>query len=196
MWYRLVFDVHAGNSGRTVLHFGAVDWQATVYLNGHALGSHSGGYDGFSFDITDRLVPGGNELILLVYDPTDTGAQPEGKQKLGAISNPGWPPLNYANGTHSKWFALWGIVYTPSSGIWQSVFLESVPATHIEAVTINQASQTAVELTVTTNTAAAAAVSVVVLDGGAVAVASGTGVVGTAIVIKVPSAKLWSPDST
>ena len=106
LWYRRMFSVPQGWAGRRVLlHFGAVDWEATAWVNGKELGTHQGGYDGFSFDVTDALKPGGeNELIVRVFDPTDKGTQPRGKQ----VTNPG------------------GIFYTPTTGIWQTVWLEPV----------------------------------------------------------------------
>mmetsp|Transcript_30293 Transcript_30293/g.86462 ORF Transcript_30293/g.86462 Transcript_30293/m.86462 type:complete len:125 (-) Transcript_30293:273-647(-) len=123
MWYRLTFDMSASSTGRMLLHFGAVDWQATVYFNGEKLGKHSGGYDGFSFDVTHLVRKTGNELILFVYDPSEHGMQPHGKQRASAISKPG------------------AAVYTPSSGIWQTVWLEEVPEHYIETLKIGQASQ-------------------------------------------------------
>ena len=101
-------------------------WQ--VFLNGAFLGNHSGGYDGFSFEVALR--PTGNELLVYVFDPSDSGAQPNGKQRISAIDSPG------------------GDTYTPSSGIWQTVWLEAVPATYISALKIDQASTTAVTVTV------------------------------------------------
>ena len=112
MWYKLNFQtVLAG--GRLLLHFGAIDWQATVYLNRATLGTHTGGFDGFSFDVTDFLAVDGalNELLVFVYDPSDHGPQPNGKQRISAIDHPG------------------GDTYTPNSGIWQTVWLEEVPPT-------------------------------------------------------------------
>ena len=110
IWYRRSFEVPRSWSGRRVLlHFGAVDFEATVLVNGREVGQHRGGYDGFSFDITDTLSPlGANELELSVWDPTDAGTQPRGKQ----IRNP-----------HGIW-------YTPTSGIWQTVWIEPVSAAH------------------------------------------------------------------
>ena len=106
LWYRRTFSVPQGWTGRRVLlHFGAVDWEATAWVNGKELGTHKGGYDGFRFDVTDALKAGGeNELIVRVFDPTDAGTQPRGKQ----VTNPG------------------GIFYTPTTGIWQTVWLEPV----------------------------------------------------------------------
>ncbi|MCY2991214.1 MAG: hypothetical protein NTY19_25580 [Planctomycetota bacterium] len=81
LWYRRMLPVPADWSGqRILLHFGAVDWETTVLVNGKPLGVHRGGYDGFSFDITDALTPGGpQELLVSVWDPTE-GGQPHGKQ--------------------------------------------------------------------------------------------------------------------
>ena len=94
-----------------LLHFGAVDLEATVWVNGKEIGQHRGGYDGFSFDITDALYPfDPNEMVVAVWDPTDAGTQPRGKQ----VRKPG------------------GIWYTPTSGIWQTVWLEPVSAAHID----------------------------------------------------------------
>ena len=114
LWYRRNFDTPKLADGeRIVLHFGAVDWQATVYVNGRALGVHEGGHDPFSFDITGALKPGeSQELIVAVWDPTDAGAQPRGKQSLQPQ-------------------AIW---YMPVTGIWQTVWLETVPAAHIHGL--------------------------------------------------------------
>ena len=106
MTYRRSFEIPKGWSGRHVLlHFGAVDWEAKVSVNGKELGVHRGGYDDFSFDITDALKTSGQqEIVVEVFDPTDTASQPRGKQVL----HPG------------------GIMYTPTSGIWQTVWIEPV----------------------------------------------------------------------
>jgi len=116
LWYRRTFAVPAGWSGkRVLLHFGAVDWQAAVWLNGKELGRHQGGYDAFSLDLTDALRPEGEqELIVGVADPTDKGSQPRGKQ----VIKPG------------------GIMYTPTTGIWQTVWLEPVGDEYIESLQI------------------------------------------------------------
>jgi hypothetical protein len=82
MWYRRSFDLPAAWAGRNLLlNFGAVDWQATVYLNGAKVGEHTGGYDAFSLDVTQQAHPGANELIVGVFDPSDAGTQPVGKQR-------------------------------------------------------------------------------------------------------------------
>jgi len=114
LWYRRTFSVPAAWAGRrTMLNFGAADWEATVWVNGKEQGTHKGGYDAFHFDITDALkADGENELIVRVLDPTDAGTQPRGKQ----VNKPG------------------GIFYTPTTGIWQTVWIEPVAETHVTAV--------------------------------------------------------------
>jgi hypothetical protein len=116
LWYRRTFKVPESWKGkRTLLHLGAVDWQTTVLVNGEVVGKHVGGYDAFSMDITDALKKDGEqELIVGVSDPTDGGTQPRGKQ----VRKPQ------------------GIYYTPTSGIWQTVWLEPVPKTYIESLKI------------------------------------------------------------
>jgi hypothetical protein len=190
IWYHRTFEVPKSWKGRRVLlHFGAVDWETTVWVNGKELGSHRGGYDAFSFDITDALKPQGDqELIVAVWDPTDAGTQPRGKQ----IRNP-----------HGIW-------YTPSSGIWQTVWLEPVNPAHIERLRIIpdvDASAVNIEIhavtAVVSSPSAATETDITVLDGRR-RVARGTAavtltvkqpsVVGSAR-ISLPAPKLWSPDS-
>lgn len=90
MWYRRTFSLPAewhingegSNSQRLQLHFGAVDYQATVYVNGKQVGTHKGGYDAFTIDVSDALVAGkSQEVVVGVSDPTDDGWQPIGKQR-------------------------------------------------------------------------------------------------------------------
>ncbi|WNG38745.1 beta-galactosidase [Archangium violaceum] len=174
MWYRRTFTVPSTWSGQRVqLHFGAVDWEATVYVNGQQVGTHQGGFDGFSFDITDRLRSGTNELIVGVYDPTDAGGQPVGKQRLA----PG------------------GIWYTAASGIWQTVWLEPTPSTRIVRLdmTPDVAGQ-ALKLTVRGEGINGQTVEAVAFDGS-VQVGSITGSVGAELRLPVPNPKLWSPES-
>jgi hypothetical protein len=173
MWYRRAFTVPAAWQGRQVqLHFGAVDWEATVYVNGQQVGQHRGGYDAFSFDITAQLREGENELIVGVYDPTDAGGQPLGKQRLEPE----------------------GIFYTAVSGIWQTVWLEPTPAAHITRVDITpDLAAEAVRLTVHAAGEPGQAVEAVVLDGGA-EVARASGVAGSELSVLLPGPRLWSPD--
>ncbi|RYG17285.1 MAG: beta-galactosidase [Chitinophagaceae bacterium] len=109
LWYHTTIDI--GKLKNTILlHFGAVDWRTDVYVNGKLAGSHEGGFDPFSFDITSLLKKGTKqEITLRVWDPSDKGYQPRGKQ----VVKPS------------------GIWYTPVTGIWQTVWLESVAQTHI-----------------------------------------------------------------
>jgi beta-galactosidase/beta-glucuronidase len=115
--YRRYFEIPSAWSGkRILLHFGAVDWQASVYLNRQQLGTHTGGYLPFSFDITPFLASGSqqNELQVVVWDPTDSYWQQRGKQSLKPRS-------------------IW---YSAVSGIWQTVWLEPVPQTFISTLKI------------------------------------------------------------
>lgn len=116
LWYRRTFETPGlDDGGQLLLHFGGVDWETRVWVNGSEVGIHRGGFDAFYFDITDALkADGPNELLVKVTDPTDTGVQPFGKQTLDPR----------------------GIWYTAVTGIWQTVWLEPVPADHIESVKI------------------------------------------------------------
>ena len=107
LWYERTFSVPKDWKGKQILlHFGAVDWETTVYVNGIEAGTHRGGYDPFSFDITPYLKKSGTQTLRVkVLDATDDSFQPRGKQC-------------HING---------GIWYTPVSGIWQTVWMEPVP---------------------------------------------------------------------
>ncbi|MDR1341684.1 MAG: hypothetical protein LBK18_00335 [Prevotellaceae bacterium] len=115
VWYRRSFTVPtdwAGAGQRVLLHFGAVDYACEVFVNGASVGRHQGGYDPFSFDITSKLSgSGAQDLALRVSDVTDAKGYPRGKQTL----YPG------------------GIMYTSTTGIWQTVWLEATPASYISA---------------------------------------------------------------
>lgn len=111
LWYQRNITVPSKRKGkRILLHFGAVDWRSDIYVNGKKIGRHEGGYDPFTFDITDALKKGTKQLLTVrVWDPTDDGPQPHGKQVV-----------------HPE-----GIWYTSVTGIWQTVWLETVPETYI-----------------------------------------------------------------
>ena len=110
LWYKKTVTLPDPKNKNILLHFGAVDWQCTVFVNGKEVGSHQGGYDPFSIDITQALKKGAKqEISVRVWDPSDDGPQPRGKQ----IKNP-----------HGIW-------YTPVTGIWQTVWVEAVPKTYI-----------------------------------------------------------------
>ncbi len=172
LWYRCTFAQPTIENGqRLLLHFGAVDWQCTLWINGTKVGDHTGGYDPFSFDITTNVKAGDNELVLSVYDPTDTGYQPRGKQVL----KPG------------------GIMYTAVTGIWQTVWLEVVPANYIESLKIVPNVDRGV-VTVTVNASNSDKVELTAMADGLV-VATKQGPVGKALDLPIPEARLWSSDS-
>jgi hypothetical protein len=114
LWYHRLIDFSPKlKDQRVLLHFGAVDWQCEVFVNGKPAGSHQGGYDPFTFDITDLLVKKKQqEITVKVWDPSSDGPQPRGKQ----IKNPN------------------GIWYTPVTGIWQTVWLETVPTSYVSNI--------------------------------------------------------------
>lgn len=176
LWYRRTFTLPKAWAGKHVeLHFGAVDWEATVTVNGKTLGTHRGGYDPFSYDITDALKPTGpQEIVVGVFDPTDKGQQPHGKQ----VNNPG------------------GIMYTSTTGIWQTVWLEPVPATRIQSLKmVPDIDAKCLRLTVgTAGPAEDVTVTAVALDGGR-KVGQAEGKPGAEIEVPVPNAKLWEPDA-
>ncbi|MBT1688507.1 glycoside hydrolase family 2 protein [Dawidia soli] len=173
LWYNTTFDVPADWKGKNVLlHFDAVDWQTTVWLNGKKVGLHKGGSDPFTFDITPFLKKGTQELVLSVWDPTDTGTQSRGKQVLEPK----------------------GIWYTPVTGIWQTVWLEPVAKTHIASIIpvpdVDKG-------TVTINSVLRGATGkenlvVKVLKDNKV-VAERTGSAGKPLEVSVPGADLWTP---
>lgn len=175
--YRTVFDAPFAATGNTItnIHFGAVDWNTTVYLNGAVAGTHVGGYDGFSFDITTALQATGNELFVYVFDPSDAGAQPNGKQRISAITNPG------------------GDTYTPSSGIWQTVWLESVPSYYITSLVILADSAT-LTLTANANSGSGGIVTATVYNNGAV-VQTLSGASGSVLSSVIPNPRLWQPSN-
>ena len=107
MWYRLTFKNLELQGQRALLKFGAVDWQTEVFVNTISVVNNTGGYNSFGADITD-VIDDENEILIHVFDPSDDGVQPNGKQRISAIDNPG------------------GDTYSPNSGIWQTVWLEYV----------------------------------------------------------------------
>ncbi|KAI1802143.1 glycoside hydrolase family 2 protein [Daldinia bambusicola] len=179
-WYSTEFNVphgfaHKGN--RVLLNFEAVDHEATVYVNGQTIGTHRGGYWHFNFDITKYLNPNGkNTLHVFVFDPTDQEGymNPVGKQTR----------------TPSH---IW---YTPCTGIWQTVWLESVPETYINQLDIIADMSGQVNVTVGTNAASSDKVTISVIDPkGKNIVATAHGVANKPFDFVVDSPDLWSPDS-
>ena len=175
LWYEREFTVPAKwMSQRVMLNFGAVDWAADVYVNGVSVGSHTGGFTPFSLDITDALnKKGAQKLVVRVWDPTEKGEQPVGKQltKLGKI----W--------------------YTPVSGIWQTVWLEPVSKQNHIVNVLPTSDLRHNDIIVATETAVkAGVVSIEVFDNGT-KVAEGAAPVGTPAKIHIPNAKWWTPET-
>lgn len=171
LWYRRKFTTpELPQGGRLLLHFGAVDWQTTVWVNGRQVGEHTGGYDPFTFDITECLKPGENELVVAVWDPTDTGWQPRGKQVL----NPK------------------GIWYTAVTGIWQTVWLEPVPAQYIEKLKLVPDIDRE-RLVVTVYAPLGLSVGLKARFAGQ-DVAETRGPAGQPIELRIPQPKLWWPE--
>ncbi|WP_128548495.1 glycoside hydrolase family 2 protein [Larkinella soli] len=177
LWYRRQVSIPAQWNGRRVLlHFGAVDYECSLWVNGGLVGSHTGGSDPFEFDITDFLKSGANELVLGVLDPTTEGEQPRGKQDLKPN----------------------GIWYTPVSGIWQSVWLEPVAnPNYIEEVRLTpDLDSSRLRVEVLTNrpiTNPTTAVRLTALDGNT-AVATTQLRAGRGGYLPIPNPKLWTPD--
>jgi len=185
LWYRRTFDVPGEWAGqRILLHFGAVDWETTVWVNGHEATHHRGGYDPFSVDITDMLKTSGpQEIVVSVWDPTDKGLQARGKQKIEPE----------------------GFMYTPASGIWQTVWLEPVPRSYIRSIRVEpDIGENCVWLTVdAVNTNDADTVEAKTLLPGPGEKAGTIPVVAESragqrlriALRKEPETRLWSPDS-
>ncbi len=179
LWYRNDVEVPSAWRGqRVLLHFGAVDFDAMVWINGRKAGDHKGGYDSFTFDITDAIKPAGRqEIVVGVTDSTNTSMQAVGKQTLP----------DKRQGTHR---------YTPSSGIWQTVWMEPVPAVSIRRLKlIPDVDQQQLVVEVMLNgQGEGTSVDLQVYDG-AKQVATMTGKAGVPLVLKIAAPKLWSPDA-
>jgi len=176
MWYRRTFTVPADWRGqRLQLHFGAVDYDAKVYVNGTLVATHRGGYDGFDADVTGALTGSGpQELIVWAEDLTDATGQPIGKQRRTSDH---------------------GIFYQGSSGIWRTVWMEPVAASSIADLTLTpDVPAGALRLTANTTGGAGLTVRAVARDHGRV-VGRASGAAGTELKLPVPKATLWSPDS-
>src|ERR1019366_8024689 len=173
LWYRRTFNAPLTKGSRMLLHFGAVDWLTEVWVNGTSAGQHDGGYDPFTFDITDELKPGAaaQEIVVAVWDPTDTEVHPRGKQVLDPN----------------------GIWYTAVSGIWQTVWLEPVPAAHIREIAIRPDID-AHELRLTVASAVAVDFTATAKLRGKV-VGRVTGKTNAEVMLALSQTELWSPDS-
>ncbi|WP_078660744.1 AbfB domain-containing protein [Streptomyces sp. NRRL B-24484] len=181
LWYKRTFTVPADWNGRRVkLNFGASDWQTTVWVNGSQVGAvHSGGYDAFSYDTTPYLNGGTNEIVVSVWDPTQTGGGAVGKQR----NTNGVQP-------HSGG----GIFYTAASGIWQTVWLEPVATANITRLDlVPDLGANALRVTVLGENAGGRTARITVSTGGTT-VATATGPVGSAFPVTVPNPHLWTPE--
>jgi len=175
LWYDREIAIGKNvRNGNVLLHFGAVDWQCDVYVNGRHIGRHEGGYDPFSMDITAALEKGERQRISVrVWDPANDGPQPLGKQ----TKNP-----------HSIW-------YTSVTGIWQTVWLEGVPQTHIVRTKHTPDVDRSL-LHFQAQIAAAQPGDQLVVEAydGQSKIAESTANVGSDIFLSLPKAELWSPD--
>lgn len=177
--YRKVFQLPQGfKKERVLLHLGAVDQECEVFLNGVSLGCHVGGYLPFSFDITRELTEGDNVLTLRVKDQTEQAPHGRGKQKL------------VKKGKMSSLF------YTPQSGIWKTVWLESVPETYMKYVQITPLyDESAIQLKIqTAQKEQREKIHVQILDDGEM-VAEAEGESNRRLVIKLEKFTAWSPEN-
>jgi beta-galactosidase/beta-glucuronidase len=176
LWYQRTFTISESWKNRKILlHFGAVDWKADIWVNDIKVGSHTGGYTPFFFDITPFLFKTGTQkLTVRVWDPTDKGFQPRGKQ----VEEPR------------------GVWYTPATGIWQTVWIEPVEQTyitHLKNTTNIDGGNISVQVSAN-GTNGSDFILVKVLDNHKM-VASGKAAIGQEVFVAVPNTKLWSPDS-
>ena len=175
LWYERRFTVPTEwRQGALLLHFGAVDWEADVYLNGIRVGGHKGGYTAFSIDIAPYLTRGEQTLAVRVADPTDRGTQPRGKQVTEART-------------------IW---YTPVTGIWQTVWLEPVPESRIASLRTTPDIDTK-SLTVEAAIVGARRgdiVEITLRDNGRT-VAEARAAAGEPLRLTLPEMKLWTPDT-
>ena len=159
--------------GRLLVHFGAVDYLCYISVNGVSVGSHRGGYLPFTLDVTDAVHPGENTLLVTVLDPSDTGHQARGKQKL----NRG------------------GMYYTAQSGIWQTVWMERVPAQHITRLQITPDlanSRVTFRPFLAEDTPCPGAF--ISIRAGKATVAITTFDAAEGVTLLIPNARLWSPE--
>lgn len=172
LWYRRKFTVGKEFSGKeALLHFGAVDWQCSVWVNGKLVGEHTGGYNPFTFNITDAITEGENELVVKVFDPTDAGHQQRGKQILV---------------TKGFW-------YTATSGIWQTVWLEPVNRCRIDSLRlVPDIDEGVIRINIKRTCKCGGKLYAKVLEGDKVVFDSE---IADKAAIPVPDARLWSPEA-
>jgi len=175
LWYQRNFQVPSvWKNKRTILNFGAVDWKADIWINDIKVGSHKGGYTAFSFDITPFLGKDPQKLTVRVWDPSDKGFQPRGKQ----VEDPR------------------GIWYTPVTGIWQTVWMECVSENYITSVRSipDIDNKTLAVSACTKESKQGDIIEALVLEDGKL-VGSGKATAGEDALISLKDMKLWSPES-
>ena len=175
LWYNTTFNIESNWKGQNILlHFGAVDWKTEVWLNGVKIGSHTGGYTPFSFDITPFIAGTTQQLTVKVWDPSNEGTQPRGKQ----VKNPE------------------GIWYTPVTGIWQTVWIEPVNKKNITTIkTTPNIDQNVISMKPEVSGASYGDVIEVTVYDDSKTIATGKASVGENLEIVLNNPKLWSPES-
>lgn len=181
LWYRRTFKapsdwLKSAEPRRVLLHFQAVDWHTICFINGNLIGENRGGYVPFSLDVTEALRPGGaQELHVAVWDPSNTGFQGVGKQSLPEAR---------------KYYR-----FTPTTGIWQTVWLEAVPETYVQKLQVatDDSGKTVLISTEVLGDAGNLEVEALVSSGGQ-AIASAKGSAAKPLAIPIPDARPWSPD--
>ena len=175
VWYNTSFKLpNDWNHDHILLHFDAVDWETKVWVNGKLVGEHKGGSDPFSFDITTYLKKGEQNLQISVWDPTDTGTQPRGKQVLDPKS-------------------IW---YTAVTGIWQTVWLEPVKDIHIESINpIADIDNKKVTIKNKVQNASAKTTLNVVVKKNGKEITKKSGKANDDLVINIPDPELWFPEN-
>lgn len=174
LWYRRNFKIPEEWTGKKLLlHFGAVDWKTEIWINGNKAGQHTGGFYPFTFEISGFVKEGENELVVRVWDPGNTFGQERGKQSL----KPG------------------GIFYTPSSGIWQTVWMEPVPTNYIKSFRLTpDIDNNEISINIQTNKIEDLEFQTVIYDNNNITT-SGKSSIKDKLKIKIPDPKLWTPDS-
>jgi len=175
LWYRRTFKVpNVWNRKQILLNFEACDWETTVWIDGKEAGSHKGGYDPFTFNITEVLADQKeHELLVCVWDPTNRGPQPRGKQ----VSNPG---------------SIW---YTPATGIWQTVWIEPVNTSYISSFrTVTDVDNSTITFKTDVINSDNTTLSFTIKEKGN-KVAEVTGKLGEEITAKIENPQLWSPEN-
>jgi len=177
LWYRRTFATPSLAGGqRLLLNFGAVNWRSEVFLNGVSVRRHDGGYDAFTVDLTAALKPGATqELVVAVANPVETGAQPRGKQ----LSHPS------------------GIWYTPVTGIWQTVWLETVPEVHVADLVLLpdlDRGRVSVQAVLQPRTLGAVSADITVRAEGRVVATANVARLEGPVIVDLPKPRAWSPD--